>query len=71
MVVLGVVEQVDEERVVVLLGEEGYEVSWPRCFLPEVEQNDLLRFDIREEVPASEVNKMSPKALLDRLAWRP
>lgn len=71
MIVRGVVERVEDDRVVILLSEEGYVVEWPRVFLPDVEVSDLLSFVVEVELPASEVRKINPKSLLERLAWRP
>lgn len=69
MIILGVVDRVEEDSVVVLLGDEGYAARWPLTLLPEAQESDLLRFEFRLELPASEVKKMSPKTLLARLAW--
>lgn len=71
MIVRGVVERVENDKVVILLSEEGYVVEWPRVFLPDVEASDLISFDVEVELPASEVRKINPKSLLERLAWRP
>lgn len=71
MIVRGVVERVENDKVVILLSEEGYVVEWPRVFLPDVEVSDLISFDVEVELPASEVRKINPKSLLERLAWRP
>lgn len=71
MIIRGVVDRIEDEQVVVLLGDEGIVLNLPRRFLPGVRESDLLSLDIRVEVPAAEVRKMSPKSLLERLAWRP
>ncbi|AFV12049.1 hypothetical protein DUF3006 [Thermacetogenium phaeum DSM 12270] len=71
MIIRGVVDRIEGEQVVVLLGDEGVVLHLPRQFIPEVRESDLLSLDIRVEVPAEEVRKMSPKSLLERLAWRP
>lgn len=71
MIIRGVVDRIEGEQVVVLLGDEGIVLHLPRQFIPEVRESDLLSLDIRVEVPAEEVRKMSPKSLLERLAWRP
>lgn len=71
MIVRGVVDRVEGNQVVVLLSDEGIVLNWPRRFLPDVQESDLLCFDVKREVPASEVRKMSPKSLLERLAWYP
>ncbi|MDK2880858.1 MAG: hypothetical protein PWQ99_633 [Clostridia bacterium] len=71
MIIRGVVDRIEGEQVVVLLGDEGVVLHLPRQFIPEVQESDLLSLDIRVEVPAEEVRKMSPKSLLERLAWRP
>jgi hypothetical protein len=71
VIIRGVVDRIEGEQVVVLLGDEGVVLHLPRQFIPEVQESDLLSLDIRVEVPAEEVRKMSPKSLLERLAWRP
>ncbi|HHV34304.1 MAG TPA: DUF3006 domain-containing protein [Syntrophomonadaceae bacterium] len=71
MVVRGVVDRIEGEEIIVLLSDEGIVLHWPRRFLPDVQENDILRFDVKMEVPAKEARKMSPKSLLERLAWRP
>ncbi|WP_081578647.1 DUF3006 domain-containing protein [Thermacetogenium phaeum] len=71
VIIRGVVDRIEGEQVVVLLGDEGVVLHLPRQFIPEVRESDLLSLDIRVEVPAEEVRKMSPKSLLERLAWRP
>ncbi|MGB9791462.1 MAG: hypothetical protein ACPLTR_02650 [Thermacetogeniaceae bacterium] len=71
MIVRGVVEHIENDRVVILLSEEGHVVEWPRVFLPDVEVSDMLSFEVKVELPASEVKKINPKSLLERLAWRP
>jgi len=63
------VDRVEEDHIVVLLGDEGYVLHWPRLLLPEVQESDLLSFQVKVELPASEVRKMSPKSLLERLVW--
>lgn len=71
MIIRGVVDRIEGEQVVILLSDEGIVLHLPRQFIPEVRESDLLSLDIRVEVPAEEVKKMSPKSLLERLAWRP
>lgn len=71
MIVRGVVDRIEKDRVVILLSEEGYAVEWPLAFLPDAQVSDLISFDVRIELPASEVRKINPKSLLERLAWRP
>jgi hypothetical protein len=71
MIVRGVVDRVEDEQVVVLLSDEGIVLNWPRRFLPDVQESDLLCFEVRTEVSAKDVMKMSPKSLLERLALRP
>lgn len=68
VVVRGVVDRVEGDYVIVLLGDEGFVVNWPRLFLPDVQESDLISFEIKIELPASEVRKMSPKNLLERLS---
>jgi hypothetical protein len=68
MVIKGVVERIEGDSVVVLLGDEGHPARWPRLLLPDVQENDLLCFEYHLEVPASEVKKMTPKSLLERLS---
>lgn len=71
MIVRGVVDRIEGEEIIVLLSDEGIVVHWPLQFMPDVQESDILCFDVRIEVPAKEVRKMSPKSLLERLAWRP
>lgn len=71
MIVRGVVDRIEGEEIIVLLSDEGIVLHWPLQYLPDVQEGDILSFDIRMEVPAEEVRKMSPKSLLERLAWRP
>jgi len=71
VVVRGVVDRIEGEQIIVLLSDEGIVLHWPRQFLPDVQENDILCFDVRMDVPAEEVRKMNPKSLLERLAWRP
>ncbi len=71
MIVRGVVDRIEGDYVVVLLGDEGYVVNWPRQLLPGVQESDLLKFEVDVELPASEVKKMTPKSLLERLSLRP
>ncbi len=70
MIVRGVVDRIEGEEIIVLLSDEGIVLHWPRKFLPDVEESDILSFQVRMETPAQEVRKMSPKSLLERLAWR-
>lgn len=70
MRIRGVVDRIEGDRVVVLLGDEGFVLSWPRILLPEVQESDLLCFEVKLELPASEVRKLSPKSLLERLTWQ-
>ncbi|MDH7577899.1 MAG: DUF3006 domain-containing protein [Bacillota bacterium] len=70
MRIRGVVDRIEGEYVVVLLGDEGLVLHWPRLLLPDVQESDLLCFDVNLELPASEVRKMSPKSLLERLTWQ-
>lgn len=71
MIIRGVVDRIEGDRVIILLGEEGHVLEWPLIFLPDAQESDLICFDVRQELPASEVRKMNPKSLLERLAWRP
>jgi hypothetical protein len=68
MTVKGVVARIEDNVAVVLLGEEGLEVRWPLSLLPEVQENDLLGYNVKVNVPASEVRKMTPKTLMECLA---
>ncbi|HAA90504.1 MAG: Uncharacterized protein XD63_1279 [Thermoanaerobacterales bacterium 50_218] len=70
MIIRGVVDRIEGDYVVILLGDEGYVVKWPRQLLPRVQESDLLGFEINLELPASEVKKMTPKSLLERLSLR-
>ena len=68
MQIRGVVDRIEGDKIIVLLTDEGIVVQWPREFLPDVNESDILCFDVKMEVPAKEVRKMSPKSLLERLA---
>lgn len=70
MIIRGVVDRIEGDMVVVLLGEEGLVAQWPLALLPEAQESDLLHFDFKLELPASEVKKMSPKSLVERLVWQ-
>ena len=70
MLIRGVVDRIEGDVAVVLLGDEGLPARWPRSLLPEVQESDLLCFDFTLELPAREVRKMSPKSLLERLVWQ-
>ena len=70
MIIRGVVDRIEEDTVVVLLGEEGLAARWPLALLPEVQESDLVCFDFKLELPGSEVKKMSPMSLLERLVWQ-
>jgi hypothetical protein len=70
LIVRGVVDRIEDDTVVVLLGEEGLAVHWPLVMLPEARESDLLCFDFKLELPGSEVKKMSPMSLLERLVWQ-
>jgi hypothetical protein len=70
LVIRGVVDRIEGDTVVVLLGDEGFAARWPLSLLPEVQESDLLCFDFKLELPAPEVKKMSPKTLLERLVWQ-
>lgn len=70
MIIRGVVDRVEGEHLVVLLGDEAVVATWPRRFLPEAREGDLVFFEARVELPASEVRKLSPKSLLEKLAWQ-
>lgn len=69
VIIRGVVDRIEGDMVVVLLGEEGLVAHWPLALLPEVQESDLLCFDFKLELPASEVKKISPRSLLGRLVW--
>ncbi len=71
MIVRGVVDRIEGDRIIILLGDEGHAVEWPLIFLPDAQESDLISFDVKVELPASEVRKINPKSLLERLAWRP
>jgi hypothetical protein len=68
MTVRGVVDRIEEDTAVILLGDEGHIARWPLALLPDVQPNDLFCFDFQLELPASEVKRISPKSLLERLA---
>ncbi len=70
MIIRGIVDRIEEGTVVVLLGEEGLEARWPLALLPEAKESDLICFDFKLELPGSEVKKMSPMSLLERLVWQ-
>jgi hypothetical protein len=63
------VTEKDEELIIrgVVDRVEGFTACWPRTLLPDIQESDLLYFDFTLELPASEVKKMSPKTLLERL----
>jgi len=67
MMIRGIVDRIEGDTVVMLLGDEGLEARWPLVLLPDVQQSDLMCFDFKLELPASEVKKMSPMSLLGRL----
>ncbi len=71
MLVKGVVDRIEDEQIVVLLSEEAVVLHWPRCFLPHVQENDILSFNVKVEVPAKEARKINAKSLLESLAWHP
>ncbi|HBG22941.1 MAG TPA: hypothetical protein DDW83_06770 [Peptococcaceae bacterium] len=71
MVIKGVVDRIEGEKVIILLTDEGLVVHWPRQLLPDVQENDILSFNISLNVPAEEVRKMSPKSFLECVAWHP
>ncbi|HHW41849.1 MAG TPA: hypothetical protein GXX19_12040 [Syntrophomonadaceae bacterium] len=71
MIVRGVVDRIEGDRIIILLSDEGHAVEWPLIFLPDARESDLISFDVKVELPASEVRKINPKSLLERLAWRP
>jgi hypothetical protein len=70
MIIRGVVDRIEGDMVVVLLGDEGFAAHWPLALLPDVQQSDLICFDFKLELPGSEVKKMSPMSLLERLVWQ-
>jgi hypothetical protein len=70
LIIRGVVDRIEEDTVVVLLGEEGLAARWPLALLPEAKESDLICFDFKLELPGSEVKKMSPMSLLERLVWQ-
>jgi hypothetical protein len=67
----GVVDRIEGDKVVILLTDEGIVVHWPRQFWPDINEGDIVCFEVKMEVPAREVKKMSPKSLLERIAWHP
>ena len=69
VIIRGVVDRIEGDMVVVLLGEDGFVAHWPLALLPEAQESDLLCFDFKLELPASEVKKISPRSLLGRLVW--
>ena len=70
MIVKGIVVRIEGDLAVMLLGEEGLEIRWPLNLLPEAQVNDLFSFSVRLDVPASEVEKMTPKSLIECLAGK-
>ena len=70
LIIRGVVDRVEGDMLVLLLGDEGFTACWPLALLPDAEESDLLCFDFKLELTASEVKKMSPKSLLERLVCR-
>lgn len=70
MIIRGVVDRIEDDTVLVLLGEEGLAARWPLALLPEAQESDLLCFDFKLELPGAEVKKMSPMSLLERLVWQ-
>jgi hypothetical protein len=47
VVVRGVVDRIEGEQIIVLLSDEGIVLHWPRQFLQDVQENDILCFDVR------------------------
>jgi hypothetical protein len=70
MIIRGVVDRIEGDMVVMLLGDEGFAARWPLALLPDVQQSDLICFDFKLELSGSEVKKMSPMSLLERLVWQ-
>jgi hypothetical protein len=70
LIIRGIVDRIEEDTVVVLLGEEGLATRWPLALLPEAQESDLICFDFKLELPGSDVKKMSPMSLLERLVWQ-
>lgn len=63
----GVVERIEGDHLIILLSDEGLPVKWPRCLLPTVEENDILSFEVKISIPASEARKMNPKSIFECL----
>lgn len=68
MIIRGVVDRIEGDTVVVLLGDEGHAACWPLVLLPEAQPSDLFCFDFKLDLPASEVRRMTPKSLIERLS---
>ena len=52
MIIRGVVDRIEGDMVVMLLGDEGFAARWPLALLPDVQQSDLICFDFKLEFPA-------------------
>jgi len=66
-----VVEKIENNKAVLLLGEEGYKVDIPLKFLPDnVKESDVLRLDfvIEREETQEQVERI--KHMIERLKSR-
>lgn len=61
-------DRVEEDRAVILVGEEGLEVVWPIDALPEgVREGSVLSFTVHVDEEAKEQTEQVVDSLIDRL----
>ncbi len=67
-----VVDRIEENKAVVLLGEEEQEaVDFPKSFLPDVKEGDILTFKIKVQSRKTKEAKEKVAAMIERLQRRP
>lgn len=62
------VDRIEEDRAIVLLGEEGLQVVWPLEYLPEdAREGCALRIAVQLDEDATKQNQNAIDSLIDRL----
>lgn len=64
----GVLDRLEEEYGVILLGEEEIKVNWPRAFLPaNIREGQYVSFDLTIDYKKTEESKKEIEAIWQKL----
>lgn len=72
MLIKGVLDRIEGDYAIILLGQEEKKINWPRCFLPQgVREGQILCFTLKIDLDATksgqdEVEELWQKILKPR-----